>query len=261
MFSMNKKFPIEFVRLIWVVWNLFRIVMRYVPKDDLKHLSRCRDLYSIGQWVEWNHLIHWAKRCGIHFVSALFLGSDLIYSSEKDFSLLKRKFAQVSFFVSFLRLKYLFHFSFVISFELEILDYFIWWYWKWNVSTRKNSFAFVCSRSSVNNQSILWISSQTNDFSFEKGFLWVAFSSENDIRIKCINHPWKNLRIHLQLEMIFMKIFKSFAQIFVFLVRAVARKPRPICSIRDPKQLTTQRHSWWYGSRKKLSLKTIPSIF
>lgn len=70
----------------------------YAPKDDMKHRSHWRDLYSDEEIIELNQLINQAKQYGIHFIYALSPGLDFIYSSEKDFNQLKRKFDQVLFF-------------------------------------------------------------------------------------------------------------------------------------------------------------------
>jgi len=71
----------------------------YAPKDDAKHRSRWRDLYSHDESVELSQLIHLSKRFGIQFVYALSPGLDIVYSSEKDLTFLKRKLDQVrSFF-------------------------------------------------------------------------------------------------------------------------------------------------------------------
>ncbi len=67
----------------------------YAPKDDTKHRSRWRDLYSPEESSELSQLIHMSKRYGIKFVYALSPGLDITYSSEKDLSALKRKFHQV----------------------------------------------------------------------------------------------------------------------------------------------------------------------
>ncbi|CAF1144432.1 unnamed protein product [Rotaria sordida] len=70
----------------------------YAPKDDAKHRSRWRDLYSSEESSELSQLIHIAKRYGIKFIYALSPGLDIIYSSEKDLTSLKRKFDQLSTF-------------------------------------------------------------------------------------------------------------------------------------------------------------------
>ena len=68
----------------------------YAPKDDTKHRSRWRDLYSHEESAELTQLIYLSKRYGVKFVYALSPGLDIIYSSEKDFNALKRKFDQVN---------------------------------------------------------------------------------------------------------------------------------------------------------------------
>lgn len=67
----------------------------YAPKDDVKHRSRWRDLYSSDESKELSRLIDAAKEHGIRFIYALSPGLDLIYSAEKDLHALQRKFDQV----------------------------------------------------------------------------------------------------------------------------------------------------------------------
>ena len=67
----------------------------YAPKDDAKHRSRWRDLYTNDESNELRELIHLAKQCGLKFIYALSPGLDICYSSEKDLTMLKRKFDQV----------------------------------------------------------------------------------------------------------------------------------------------------------------------
>ncbi|CAF1317521.1 unnamed protein product [Adineta steineri] len=68
----------------------------YAPKDDAKHRSRWRELYTNEESNELSQLIHVAKQCGINFIYALSPGLDITYSSEKDLTALKRKFDQLS---------------------------------------------------------------------------------------------------------------------------------------------------------------------
>ncbi|CAF1464001.1 unnamed protein product [Rotaria magnacalcarata] len=68
----------------------------YAPKDDAKHRSRWRDLYTNDELNELRQLIHIAKQCEIYFIYALSPGLDISYSSEKDLLALKRKFDQLS---------------------------------------------------------------------------------------------------------------------------------------------------------------------
>ncbi|CAF1341997.1 unnamed protein product, partial [Rotaria sordida] len=68
----------------------------YAPKDDAKHRSRWRDLYTNEESNELAQLIHTAKQFGINFVYALSPGLDITYSSEKDLTTLKQKFHQLS---------------------------------------------------------------------------------------------------------------------------------------------------------------------
>ncbi len=69
----------------------------YAPKDDAKHRSRWRELYTNEESNELNHLINLSKQLGINFIYALSPGLDICYSSEKDLNALKRKFNQVPF--------------------------------------------------------------------------------------------------------------------------------------------------------------------
>jgi protein O-GlcNAcase/histone acetyltransferase len=71
----------------------------YAPKDDAKHRSRWRDLYTNEESNELTQLIHLAKQNGLNFIYALSPGLDIIYSSEKDLIALKRKFDQVFFLI------------------------------------------------------------------------------------------------------------------------------------------------------------------
>ena len=73
----------------------------YAPKDDVKHRSRWRDLYSYEESVELSQLILAAKRYGIKFVYAISPGLDIVYSSEKDLNALKRKLDQVRYSILF----------------------------------------------------------------------------------------------------------------------------------------------------------------
>jgi len=67
----------------------------YAPKDDAKHRSRWRDLYTNEESNELTQLMHLAKQYGLNFIYALSPGLDITYSSDKDFQALKRKFDQV----------------------------------------------------------------------------------------------------------------------------------------------------------------------
>jgi len=67
----------------------------YAPKDDAKHRSRWRDLYTNDEANQLNELIHLAKQFDIHFIYPLSPSLDINYSSEKALISLKRKFDQV----------------------------------------------------------------------------------------------------------------------------------------------------------------------
>jgi hypothetical protein len=89
----------------------------YAPKDDVKHRSRWRDLYSHEESAELSQLIHLSKRYGIKFVYALSPGLDITYSAEKDLNALKRKFDQVVFCL-FVKSLFLMN----IQFSYQVLD-------------------------------------------------------------------------------------------------------------------------------------------
>jgi protein O-GlcNAcase/histone acetyltransferase len=72
----------------------------YAPKDDAKHRSRWRDLYSHEESFELSQLIQISKRYGVKFVYALSPGLDITYSSDKDLTALKRKLNQVFYLKS-----------------------------------------------------------------------------------------------------------------------------------------------------------------
>ncbi|CAF3072516.1 unnamed protein product [Rotaria sp. Silwood2] len=67
----------------------------YAPKDDAKHRSRWRDLYTNEEANQLTQLIISAKQIGIHFIYALSPGLDITYSSDNDLTALKLKFHQL----------------------------------------------------------------------------------------------------------------------------------------------------------------------
>lgn len=70
----------------------------YAPKDDFKHRAYWRELYSVEEAEQLSALIAAAKESSVTFVYALSPGLDMIYSSSKEVSCLKRKLEQVSRF-------------------------------------------------------------------------------------------------------------------------------------------------------------------
>lgn len=67
----------------------------YAPKDDVKHRSRWRQLYSEQEAVQLKSLIDEAHANNIDFYYSLAPGLDMTYSDENDLDLLIRKFDQL----------------------------------------------------------------------------------------------------------------------------------------------------------------------
>lgn len=70
----------------------------YGPKDDFKHRAYWRELYSVEEADQLSSLISAAKEYGIRFYYAISPGLDIVYSSSKEVTCLKRKLEQVSQF-------------------------------------------------------------------------------------------------------------------------------------------------------------------
>lgn len=70
----------------------------YAPKDDFKHRAYWRELYSVEEAEQLTSLITAAKEAGIVFYYAISPGLDIVYSSSKEVSCLKRKLEQVNQF-------------------------------------------------------------------------------------------------------------------------------------------------------------------
>ncbi|XP_033119405.1 protein O-GlcNAcase-like isoform X2 [Anneissia japonica] len=70
----------------------------YAPKDDAKHRAYWKDLYSVEEADHLTALITAARESDVQFVYALSPGLDIIYSSPKEVTALKRKLEQVSQF-------------------------------------------------------------------------------------------------------------------------------------------------------------------
>ncbi|CAO4383196.1 unnamed protein product [Caenorhabditis nigoni] len=67
----------------------------YAPKDDIKHRSLWRQLYSNEEMTLLRSLIDSAKDNHINFVYAISPGLDIEYGSEKEMTTLKEKLSQV----------------------------------------------------------------------------------------------------------------------------------------------------------------------
>jgi len=67
----------------------------YAPKDDYKHRAYWRELYTVEEAEHLSSLISAAKESDIRFIYAISPGLDIVYSSNKDISALKRKLEQV----------------------------------------------------------------------------------------------------------------------------------------------------------------------
>lgn len=67
----------------------------YAPKDDYKHRAYWRELYTVEEGEHLTSLIAAAKEHDICFYYALSPGLDMIYSSPKEITALKRKLEQV----------------------------------------------------------------------------------------------------------------------------------------------------------------------
>lgn len=70
----------------------------YAPKDDYKHRSSWRELYTVEEGEHLQSLITAAKENSVQFYYALSPGLDICYSNIKDITALKRKLDQVSQF-------------------------------------------------------------------------------------------------------------------------------------------------------------------
>ena len=68
----------------------------YAPKDDDKHRSSWRELYSLEEANQLSHLIQQASSRGLMFVYATASGLDMTFSSSKEMELLWRKLDQVT---------------------------------------------------------------------------------------------------------------------------------------------------------------------
>ena len=68
----------------------------YAPKDDDKHRSSWRELYSLEEADQLSHLIQQASSRGLMFVYAVAPGLDMTFSSSKEMELLWRKLDQVT---------------------------------------------------------------------------------------------------------------------------------------------------------------------
>jgi protein O-GlcNAcase/histone acetyltransferase len=67
----------------------------YAPKDDLKHRSLWRELYSDSEAAALGEVVRAAQQKGIRFIYALSPGLDIRYSSEAELLHLKKRFEQM----------------------------------------------------------------------------------------------------------------------------------------------------------------------
>ena len=67
----------------------------YAPKDDYKHRSYWRELYTVDEAEHMQALIKQATKHNITFYYAISPGLDIAYSSQKEIATLKRKLDQV----------------------------------------------------------------------------------------------------------------------------------------------------------------------
>ena len=67
----------------------------YAPKDDLKHRSHWRELYSADEEARLRELIQSSRKNGLRFIYALSPGLDIRYREEAEVGFLKAKFAQL----------------------------------------------------------------------------------------------------------------------------------------------------------------------
>ncbi|XP_077991979.1 protein O-GlcNAcase-like [Glandiceps talaboti] len=70
----------------------------YAPKDDHKHRSYWREMYSVEEAEHLTSLIEAAKENNVQFIYALSPGLDITFSSAKEVTCLKRKLEQVKEF-------------------------------------------------------------------------------------------------------------------------------------------------------------------
>ena len=67
----------------------------YAPKDDLKHRSLWRELYSAAETEELGQLIQTCQQRNIRFIYALSPGLDIRYSNETELNHLRKRFDQM----------------------------------------------------------------------------------------------------------------------------------------------------------------------
>jgi protein O-GlcNAcase/histone acetyltransferase len=67
----------------------------YAPKDDLRHRSLWRELYSATEAAALGEVIRAAQQRGLRFIYALSPGLDIRYSSEAELLHLKKRFEQM----------------------------------------------------------------------------------------------------------------------------------------------------------------------
>ena len=67
----------------------------YAPKDDLKHRTVWRELYSGSEADELGRLIHGCRQRNLRFIYALSPGLDIRYSQEAELNHLRKRFEQM----------------------------------------------------------------------------------------------------------------------------------------------------------------------
>ncbi len=67
----------------------------YAPKDDLKHRSLWRELYSAAEAAALGEVIRADQQRGLRFIYALSPGLDIRYSNEAELLHLKKRFEQM----------------------------------------------------------------------------------------------------------------------------------------------------------------------
>ncbi|KAF1746826.1 hypothetical protein GCK72_023284 [Caenorhabditis remanei] len=67
----------------------------YAPKDDMKHRSQWRLLYSNEEMTLLRSLVESARDNNVNFVYAISPGLDIVYSSDKEMDTLRKKLDQV----------------------------------------------------------------------------------------------------------------------------------------------------------------------
>ena len=67
----------------------------YAPKDDEKHRTYWRSMYTLEEAADLSQLIKETTKGGIHFIYAISPGLDMTFSDKQEVTLLKKKLDQV----------------------------------------------------------------------------------------------------------------------------------------------------------------------